>query len=176
MARVGSGQGRSAVDLGCGEGTETCWLLDNGWVMTSIDASADGLDLLRARTSDDDPLTIVQARVEHVELPPTDLVYAGYTLPYCPPAKFPALWRRITAALRPGGWLVGNLFGNRDTWAGEFEDMTFHTQQQAENLMADYEILDFSVREEDGGSGRGPKHWHVFDIVARHRSSTPTMS
>lgn len=163
------------MDLGCGEGTETRWLLNDGWAVTSIDASADGLDLLRARTRHHDPLTIVRARAEDVELPSTDLVYSGYSLPYCPPEHFAAMWRRITAALRPEGWLVVNLFGDRDTWATEFEDMTFHTQEQVEDLVADYQVVDFSVREEDGGSGRGPKHWHVFDIVARRTASTPTM-
>lgn len=68
---------------------------------------------------------------------------------------------------------MANLFGDRDTWAGEFEDMTFHTQEQAEDLVADHQVVDFSVREEDGGSGRGPKHWHVFDIVARGGAPTP---
>lgn len=102
-----------------------------------------------------------------MQLPPTDLVYSGFTLPYCPPDAFPALWQRIHDALRPGGWLVANLFGDRDTWASEFEDLTFHTEDQARALLAGYADVDLGIREEDGSSGRGPKHWHVLDVVAR---------
>lgn len=167
LERVGPAEGRSAVELGSGDGNETRWLLDHGWSVTAVDASPEGVALLRSRTGDRDDLTVVEARLEDVQLPPTDLVYSGFTLPYCPPDAFPALWQRIHDALRPGGWLVANLFGDRDTWASEFEDLTFHTEDQARALLAGYADVDLGIREEDGSSGRGPKHWHVLDVVAR---------
>ena len=28
------------------------------------------------------------------------------------------------------------------------------------------EVLELTERDEDGMSGAGPKHWHVFDVLA----------
>src|SRR5947207_15678565 len=39
----------SAIDLGCGDGTETAELLRRGWRVLAIDAEADGIRRLRRR-------------------------------------------------------------------------------------------------------------------------------
>jgi hypothetical protein len=104
-----------------------------------------------------------------VALPACDLIYAGYSLPFTPPAHFPTLWRQIVAALKPGGRLAGQLFGNRDSWAVD-PTMTFQTRAEALALLAPFEVEVLREREEDGNSFRGPKHWHVFDFIARRRA------
>lgn len=62
LERVGPAEGRSAVELGSGDGTETRWLLDHGWSVTAVDASPEGVALLRSRTGDRDDLTVVEAQ------------------------------------------------------------------------------------------------------------------
>jgi hypothetical protein len=77
------------------------------------------------------------------------------------------LWANISACICPEGRFAGQLFGIRDTWANDPE-MTFHSAEQVAALLADgFEIEFLDEREEDGNSFSGPKHWHVFDIVAR---------
>ena len=46
---LGPGQDRQAIDLGCGEGTDTLELLARGWSVLAVDAQPAGLALLRAR-------------------------------------------------------------------------------------------------------------------------------
>lgn len=108
------------------------------------------------------------------ELPSADLVYSGYALPFTRPERFADTWARVRDALAPGGVLAVNLFGDRDSWAGE-PRMTFATEAEARALFDGLEVVHFHVQDEDGMAFSGPKHWHVFDVVARRseRDNSP---
>ena len=106
------------------------------------------------------------ASFAEADLPCAHLIHAGFSLPFCPPQEFPALWARIRRALAPGGVFAGQLFGTRDTWADD-PDMTFHARHQAETLLDGLDILRLEETERDGHAFSGPKHWHTFDILAR---------
>ena len=58
------------------------------------------------------------------------------------------------------------MFGVKDTWAGD-EFMTFVDRDAVTRMLAGLEVLDLVEEDVDGDSFNGPKHWHVFDIVAR---------
>ncbi len=104
---------------------------------------------------------------EDLELPETDFVYAGYSLPFCKPEHFDRLWGNITARIRSGGRFAGQLFGIRDSWADNPE-MTFHSAEQVNHLLAHgFETETLREVDEDGDAFTGPKHWHVFDIIVR---------
>jgi hypothetical protein len=46
--------------------------------------------------------------------------------------------------------------------------MSFHTRPEAEALLSDLEIIEFTEEDADGHVADGsPKHWHVFHILAR---------
>jgi len=66
----------------------------------------------------------------------------------------------------PGGRFAGHLFGVNDTWASN-EDMTFFSLDQARNLFSGFEVEYFREEDEDGESTIGPKHWHVFYVIAK---------
>jgi hypothetical protein len=110
-------------------------------------------------------------------VPPADLIYAGYSLPYQSPESFRRVWALLRAALRPDGVLAVNLFGDRDEWAGE-DGMTFLTAESARALFDGLEIISWDEEDADGPAFSGPKHWHVYDVIARapgsggHRPST----
>ena len=158
-----------AVDLGCGTGRDTVELLRRGWHVVAIDSEEEAISRLRAKTGDDERLETQMARYEDATLPSCDLVNASWSLPFCPPAMFGVVWEQIVDALRPGGRFCGQLFGERDEWATE-DDMTFHTREEAERLFVVFELDRFDELEEDGKTALGtPKHWHVFNIVAKKR-------
>jgi SAM-dependent methyltransferase len=177
---LGEGRGRTAFDLGCGEGTDTLELLARGWSVTAIDNDPGGLDLLRARIPPPaaDRISLVQTSFTDVELSDAHLIHAGFSLPFTPPSDFPALWANIRRALVPGGIFAGQLFGNEDDWAAT-PGMTFHTREEIDRLLAAMEIIRLTEFKEDGPSGGGLKHWHVFHILARNpeiggaRTGTP---
>ena len=118
---------RRAIDLGFGSGTDTLELLRRGWIVLAIDGEKDAADFLARRVPPRlrPSLTSLVAPMEGVELPPADLIYASFSLPFCSPDRFPALWRGIRRALRPGGHFAGQLFGDRDEWHGQ-RSLTFH--------------------------------------------------
>jgi SAM-dependent methyltransferase len=157
-----------AIEIGFGDGTESMALLARGWVVTAIDPTPEAAAGLRAQVPAGAPdrLTITTAAAQDVELPAFDLLYAGYALPFIPWDAMAEFWPRVRAAIRPGGWLVFNVFGVRDSWAGT-PSMTFLDQPQAEALVAGLEIVAFDEEDQDGNSFLGPKHWHLFNVIAR---------
>lgn len=159
-----------ALDLGCGTGRDTFVLLEQGWQVHAVDAEAEALGLLRQRISDAWQIRLEthQARLETVELPSSDLINASFALPFCEPARFPNLWERISAAVRPGGLFCGQLFGERDSWASK--GVTLVKAAELQQLLHGWEVLLQLEEEEDGHTPIGrPKHWHIHHLVLRRR-------
>jgi len=159
---------RSAVDLGCGDGRDAIELLRRGWSVLAIDAEAAAIERLqhRADLQQDARLSCLCQRFEDAAWPPADLVNASFSLPLCPPERFPEVWDRIVASLKPGGRFAGQLYGERDGWAGR-PDMTHLSRQAAERLLSTLRVELFEEEETDSVTPRGkPKHWHIFHIVA----------
>lgn len=170
LERFGAAAG-DAVDLGCGDGRDTIELLRRGWSVLAIDAEEDAIARLRGR-ADLPPaarLATRVARFEAVAWPACDLVNASFALPLCPPQSFAALWQRIVGSLRPGGRFAGQLYGERDDWAGR-DGVTHHDRAGVARLLAGLETEMFEEEESDAVTPRGAaKHWHIFHIVARRR-------
>lgn len=169
MALAGPGSGRRAIDLGCGAGKETLAMLRAGWSVHAVDSLPDTRERLAgiAPADADGRLSIeVRAFQDLRELPPAELIFAGYSLPFIHPDRFGRFWQMMLDALRPQGILAVNLFGDRDSWA-DITEWNFHTETAARQLFDGLEILKFDVYDADGQSFRGPKHWHIYDVTAR---------
>ena len=157
----------TAVDLGCGPGSETLAMLERGWQVMAIDAQAEAIERLLARAPAEltGNLRTQRASMEAVELPRVDLVWAGYSLFFCEPGRFPEVWSRITDALETGGRFGGQLLGERDTWSTQ-SDITSFPRAAAEALFGGWRVERFEEEEEDGEAWSAPKHWHLFNVVA----------
>lgn len=159
-----------AVDLGCGSGTDARELLRRGWRVLAIDREPEAIERLRA-SAPAQHLPSLETRLaafeEITSLPACDLVNASFSLPFCAPDHFGALWSIMAQALNPRGRISGTLFGVRDGWAGT-ESMTFHTREQVDALLGGFRVEMLVEHEHDGKTALGrPKHWHTFQIVAR---------
>ncbi len=171
MTRFGSnvsGRGLLAIDLGCGEGSDTLALLQSGWRVLAIDQQPEALALLQEQVEEglQSQLQTMVASFEALTLPPANLIYASYSLPFCQPAHFATLWQQIEANLCQGGRFAGQLFGDRDEWA-ERDSMTFLSKADAQALFTRFDVELFHEVDEDGKAVSGPKHWHYFDVIAR---------
>ena len=167
MALAGPGTGRQAIDLGCGAGKETLAMLRAGWNVHAVDSLPDTRERLQGIAPEVGRLSIeVRAFQDLRVLPPAELIFAGYSLPFIHPDTFGGFWAVVLDALRRQGVVAVNLFGDRDSWA-DIPEWNFHTEAAARQLFAGLEILKFEVYDADGQSFRGPKHWHIYDVIAR---------
>jgi tellurite methyltransferase len=168
FAREISRSSRFAIDLGCGDGTETAVLLEHSWNVLAIDGEPAAIRRLlekvpaKVRTH----LQSQVASFKDVVLSPADLLHASLSIPFCEPEYFDELWGKIVTAIKPGGRFAGQFFGVRDSWAVN-PDMTFHTEGQVRAMLENFEVESFIEMDEDGNAVSGPKHWHVFTVIAK---------
>jgi SAM-dependent methyltransferase len=167
-AGVAPGQ---AIEIGFGDGRETLALLEAGWRVLTIDPAPAAAEVLQSQVPAHvaGHLEIRSVPAEDVDLPPFDLLYAGYSLPFLGADAFDRFWDAVRDRLRPGGTLVVNFFGPRDSWAGR-EGMRFIDVDAVRRLVDGLELLALDEEDQDGNSFFGPKHWHVFDVIARRPS------
>ena len=157
-----------AVDLGCGAGADSLELLRRGWVVHAVDASADSLDLLKA-AADPESSGRLHAHLqayESFDVPACDLIWAGYSLPFCNPQAWPVFWPRAVQALRPGGRIAGDLFGTRHAF-GSDGDVLLFTEADARALLAGLEVEAFDIEDGHRPSGGQITRWHAFGFAAR---------
>jgi trans-aconitate methyltransferase len=162
---------RQAIDLGCGDGTETLILLEHGWSVLAIDGEPAGITQLQAKVLAEtaDRLETRVANFENIgDLPSADLIYASLSLPFCHPQHFDGLWTKIVNSITSGGWFAGNFFGVNDSWTVH-DDITFYTEEQVRKMLEPFEIAYFHEEDEEGRSTIGLKHWHIFTVIARKR-------
>jgi len=103
LREAGIEEGR-VVDLGCGSGIWAAELLEAGYEVVGVDASADMLALARERAP---VASFAEGSLHEVELPPCAAITAiGECVNYDGPASLEPLFKRASAALEPGGLLV----------------------------------------------------------------------
>ena len=156
-----------AVDLGAGAGRDTAALLQRGWRVIAVDREQDAIDRLhRLAGPQSERLQAMVARYEDAAWPACDLVNASFSLPFCPPRSFDAVWRRIVESLRPGGRFCGQLFGEHDEWA--HSGIVVQTREEVDELLRPFEVESWEEFDGEGSTVTGKrKHWHVFHVVAR---------
>jgi tellurite methyltransferase len=162
-----------AVDLGCGAGIETAELLRRGWRVLAIDNQPAAIAHLLARVPAEQQANLETQvfAMERLVLPPSDLVWASASLPFCLPEHFERLWHTIVASLRLGGRFSGDFFGKRHVWASN-PHMTFHTQEQIEELVSSLEIEYYNVVESEMQTALdGSQHWHAFEVIASRKQA-----
>lgn len=157
-----------AVDLGCGSGADTLELLREGWTVHAVDADGPSLRLLAQQVPAGTRvrLHLHQAAFQDFALPRCDLVWAGFSLPFCPAAAWPALWDAITAALRPGGRFAGDLFGDRHAF-GVHDDVMLLTEARVRALLSSLDVEAFDIEDGVRPSGGQVTRWHAFGVIAR---------
>lgn len=167
------GRRGNALDLGCGAGRDTKFLLGEGFHVVAVDKDERALEYLKELPREN--LEVVQSRFEEFgfEEQKYDLINAQFSLPFTNRDAFDAVFAKVKKALKSAGIFVGQLFGVNDDWNKSLTTKTtFHTKEAAEALFGDMELLKFIERDYDGTIADGtPKHWHTFHILARKKES-----
>ena len=150
-----------ALDPGCGQGTDAVWLASRGWRVTAVDFVATALQRAReyAATRDAE----VAGRIDWVEADLTtwtpterrfDLVSSQYV--HLPAAPRAALFRRLAAAVAPGGTLL----------------LVGHHPSDRETSIARGEERDLYLTAEDAAVDLDPGAWEILVSEARPRPAT----
>jgi len=150
---------RLAVMYRCGLSVEALELVREGWAVLAFDETPTPAPQTAL-------LTLDSADIEDAVLPTADLIYTAASLPFRPYEDFAALWARIVRALQPGGWFVGYLLGDRDSWADD-PDATTLAHDQVLRLLNGFRIEALREREKDISSSAGWIHSHTLSVIAR---------
>ena len=159
-------QRKDALDLGCGAGRDTRFLLEQGFMVTAVDNDPHAIALLVDLPQNH--LRVVRSSFEAFDFGTYDLVNAHFALPFLPMEHFQLVFVLIKQALHAGGIFVGQFFGVNDEWNTTGNQMTFLTRVQAESELKGLKVLEFREEDVDSHVADGtPKHWHVFHIIAK---------
>ena len=161
----------NAIELGCGAGRDTEYLIKNDWEVLAIDKE-DVKSIITSRLSKEEQknFKFSKQEFENIQLEKTNLIVANFSLPFCNQKQFEKLWNKINESILKNGYFVGNFFGNNDEWKKQEEEMTFLTKEQVIELFKNFEIIDFKEVEKDCFNGLGiMKHRHIFNVIAKKK-------
>ena len=91
-----------AIELGCGAGNDTTYLIKNNWNVIAIDRE-DVEERIAKRLSIEEirKFTFQKQDFETLRLEENNLIVANYSLPFCEKDKFEKLWNEIKRSILP---------------------------------------------------------------------------
>lgn len=156
-----------AVDLGCGAGRDTRYLLEKGFDVKAVDKDPAAKEHLE-QLPHQDRLEFICVEFEDFVFDHYDLINAHYALPFTKKDSFDSVINKVIGSIKPGGVFVGQLFGVDDEWNTPEAKMTFCERTDVDKLFSNFKVLEISEVNEDGAMANGnSKHWHVFNIIAQ---------
>ena len=168
--KISSNPGK-AIELGCGAGNDTVYLIKNSWKVLAIDReNVEERIAKRLNPEEQKRFRFQKQNFEEIELEKSNLIIANYCLPFCNKNNFNELWDKINDSLLQDGYFIGNFFGKHDSWNGAKTEILFLSREQVMNLFDSFDIIRFDEFENDGLTGLGEmKHWHIYNVIAKKK-------
>ena len=134
-----------AVDLGCGAGRDSVFLLKNGWKVYSYDI-VDTTSFFGKKLTDEEKsrFTFVESSIQDAVLPKCDLVIANFSLQNIKKEEFKPIVEKINNSLNPKGQFLALLWGDKDSWAKTNPNMAFFSKDEVEKMLQDKFEIKFS--------------------------------
>lgn len=158
-----------ALDIGCGAGRDSIFLIDKNIKVESIDKSKPEVQILKNKVKHNPNIKIYTKRIQDFNFKKYDLINAQWSLPFLPRNDFELILAKIYKSLNQGGFFAGQFFGVNDEWnTPKNANMTFITKKEAKAFLKQYEEIQFNETKEYGfDRENNPKFWHFFEFVVR---------
>ena len=100
-----------AIDLGCGAGRDTIFLIKNNWNVTAIDRE-DTQNIIEANLSTEDlkKFKFICQNFETIKLYKNDLIVSNFSIPFCSKNYFNDFWDKIVNSINNGRILCWKFF------------------------------------------------------------------
>ena len=157
-------EGNKAVDLGCGSGNDTAFLLEKGFEVTAIDQEEQVREIIENRVLNKEKLNVIIDDFSKIEISNIDLLLANYSL-FFVKDNFGKFVEKVLNSINSKGFFIGNFLGKEDTWNNIKSTVE---KEEMLDYFKNYKILYFSEEKyyKDTATGK-PKFWHVYNIIAQ---------
>ncbi len=90
----------NAIDLGCGAGRDTIFLIKNNWNVIAIDRE-DTKDIIEVSLNAEElkKFKFVQQNFENIQLDKNDLIVSNFSIPFCNKNHFNDFWLKIVNSI-----------------------------------------------------------------------------
>ena len=159
-------QGKVAIDLGCGVGNDTIFLLEKGFKVTAIDQEDQVKEIIKNKVINKQYLKIIIDDFSKLDFLKSDLILANYSL-FFVNENFSSFIEKILKNINSKGFFIGNFLGKEDEWN---KIRTTVDKEELLNYFKDFEIFYFSEEKyyKDTATGKN-KFWHIYTIIAQQK-------
>lgn len=156
--------GNIAIDLGCGAGNNTEFLISKGFKVTAIDSQEEVKEFFSNKNFNKENLDLIIGDFSKIELPKADLILANMSL-FFVKDNFNLFLKRLLEKVNKNGFIVANFLGKEDEWNG---NKTTIEKDELLSYFKDFKMNYFSEEKYYKDTARGiNKFWHVYTIMAQ---------
>ena len=156
--------GNTAIDLGCGAGNDTEFLISKGFKVTAIDSQEEVKEFFENKKIDKEKCNLIINDFSKVELPKADLILANMSL-FFVKDNFNIFLKSLLEKVNKEGFIVANFLGKEDEWK---DNKTTIEKEELLSYFKDFKMYYFSEEKYYKDTARGiNKFWHVYTIMAQ---------
>ena len=156
--------GNEAIDLGCGTGNDTEFLVSKGYKVLAIDDKEEVKEYIEKKGIDEERYKLVIDDFSKMDLPHTDLLLANMSL-FFVTEDFDTFMKNTLDKINPNGFIVANFLGKDDGWK---ESKTTVSRDELIDYLEGFDIKYFSEETYFKDTARGTnKLWNVYTVIAQ---------
>lgn len=157
-------ENKKAVDLGCGTGVDTQFLLSHGFEVTAIDNQSQVEEIFQNKSLNTEKLKLIIDDFSKIEIPNADLILANMSL-FFVTENFDFFIQNLLTKVNSNGFILANFLGEEDEWA---KRKTTVKKDELLDYFKGFKMFYFSEEKYYKKTADGiNKFWHVYTVIAQ---------